>query len=321
MKLPQSEYLGPSFQLVDETPAENLVRGGGAVFDRPIVARGAVRAWPAWERWSFERLADRCEAENVTNRFQEGLVEQGATRPLPVLPVAPYLRELADASRNRVSAEAGLLPDSRRRALADGERFHLSWSHMQSFEANRRYLADWPVLSVFPDMRQDFGFQSLWPGRRWTWEYVFIGPANTVTGLHQDIHDNWFCQIRGTKELLLIPRDQTPYMCVSSKHNLGSVLSRIDVAALPRQPREAAEFAKTRGAYARVEAGDALFIPKHTWHTVVSLEPSISLGVFGLTAREVVTAGAWSELKNLFHTWKLYKWGNCICHESPASPS
>lgn len=316
-----SGYLGPSFELAPETAAEGLVRQGGATFDEPIVARGAVRAWPAWERWSFERLAERCEAKGVVNRFQEGLVEQGATRPLPVLPVAPYLRELAQAAETPVSTEVGLLSESRRKTLAQGERFHLDWAHMQSFETNRRYLADWPVLEVFPDMRRDFGFQTLWPGRRFTWEYVFIGPANTVTGLHQDIHDNWFCQVRGTKELLLIPDEHTPNMCVSKKFNLGSVLSRIDVTRLPNQPREAASLAKTRGYYARVEAGDALFIPKHTWHTVVSLAPSISLGVFGLTAGEVMTAGAWSEFKNVLHTWKLYKWGNCICHESPATPA
>ena len=145
---------------------------------------------------------------------------------------------------------------------------------------------------------------------------MFVGPANTVTGLHQDIHDNWFCQVRGTKEVVLVPQEQTPHMCVSRKYNLGSVLSEINISALDRPSREASEFAKTQGLYARVEAGDALYIPKNTWHAVVALEPSISLAVFGLTALEVATAGAWAELKNLLHRLRLYRWRNCVCHSA-----
>ena len=62
--------------------------------------------------------------------------------------------------------------------------------------------------------------------------------------------------------------------------------------------------------------GSTLYIPKNTWHTVVALEPSISLAVFGLTALEVVTVGAWAEFKHLLHRLKLYRWRNCVCHNA-----
>ena len=71
--------------------------------------------------------------------------------------------------------------------------------------------------------------------------------------------------------------------------------------------------------YARVEAGDALFIPKGTWHAVVALEPSISLAVFGLTPAEVVINGGLAELKRLLHNLRLYRWGNCACHKARSS--
>lgn len=318
-----SDGAGPEFELVEEVPADRLFQNGGRVFSKPLLVKGAVKAWPAWEKWSFEKLAElrRPDGTEVLCQFQSGLVEQGSTQPLPVLPVTPFLRELEASSRTPLSPEAGLLPESRRRSLSPGATFRLNWAYMQTFPANRRYLADWPILEEFPAMRRDFAIRTLWPGRRWSWEYVFIGPAHTVTGLHQDIHDNWFCQVRGTKELLLLPPDQSPHMCVSGKYNLGSILSMIDISKLSEQPREAQEFAKTRGYYARAEAGDALFIPKYTWHAVIALEPSISLGIFGLRAHEVVTAGAWSEFKHLLHGMRLYRWGNCICHESaPARP-
>jgi len=80
-------------------------------------------------------------------------------------------------------------------------------------------------------------------------------------------------------------------MCISEKYDWGATLSDINISRLPEQPQQLAAFEKTRGLYARVETGDALFIPKRTWHAVVALEPSISLGVFGLTAPEILLDG------------------------------
>jgi lysine-specific demethylase 8 len=309
-------YRGPEFQLVEEISWESFQREKRQPSHAPLLIRGAVRAWPAWERWSFERLAERCQAEGKEAQFQEGLVEQGETQPLPVLPVAPFLRELGQASQVPLSPEAGLLPETRRKDLRPGDRFHLNWGYLDSFKPTRRYLADWPILDVFPDLRRDFAIRTLWTGLRFTWEYVFIGPGQTLTGLHLDIHNNWFFQVRGTKELILLPPDQSPHMCISGKYNLGSVLSRIDISRLKSQPQEAGEFEKTRGYYVRAQAGDALFIPKRTWHAVLSLEPSISMGVFGLNVLEILTEGAWAEVKNVLHRLRLYRWKNCICHES-----
>lgn len=317
-----STWNGPTFRRVEERPAEAGPGKGGVLPTGPLLVRGAVKSWPAWSRWTFPALAQlrRPDGGEVLCRFQEGLVEQGATRPLPVLPVAPYLEKLQQDSLVPLSPESGLCPASRLKSLAPGDSFTLDWSFMGSIQKGQRYLADWPILHEFPALRRDFAIRELWPGLRFTWEYVFIGPAHTVTGLHQDIHDNWFCQVKGTKELLLFPSDQSPHMCVSGKYNLGSVLSEIDILKLGEQPERASQFERTRGFYARVEAGDALYLPKNTWHAVIALEPSISLGIFGLTAWEAATAGAWAELKNWFHLARLYRYRNCICHES-AVPS
>ena len=72
---------------------------------------------------------------------------------------------------------------------------------------------------------------------------------------------------------------------------------------------------------ARVEAGDALFIPKRNWHAVVAQEPSISLAVFGLTFWEIISRGGPLEVRQFLHKLHLYRWGNCICHKTPAPSS
>jgi len=311
-------YQGPLFTAAEEIPWDRLVQDPSRSFDRPLLVKGAVRAWPAGVKWTFSHLAElrRPDGREVICRFQDGLVEQGSTRPLPDLPVEPYLRELARASEAVQSPPEGLLSESRRRDLRPGESFPLRWDFLRSLEPRRKYLADWPILEEFPALRRDFALRTLWPGLRWSWEYVFIGPAQTLTGLHRDIHNNWFCQIQGTKELILFAPEESPRMFPSKKYNLGSVLSTVDLSRIGDDPRMASEFEKARGIYVRAEPGDALYIPKNTWHAVVALSPSISLGIFGLTAWEVLTEGAWSELKHVLHRLKLYHWRNCICHEA-----
>jgi hypothetical protein len=317
---PRNVPTGPSFQVIEETTWEKLEASGRQLpFERPVLVKGGVKHWPAFSKWSFEHLANVCESKGseAPVKFTDGLVEQGVTKGRPFLPVAPYLRELGKQSLATPDPAAGLLPKARLEQLRQqpGERFHLNWAHMQSFKPTTLYLAQWDILETFPELRKDLMIKSLWPGQRLTWEYVFMGPANTVTGLHNDFPHNWFCQLKGTKEFILFPPDQRQHMCPAKKYDWGATLSDINVSRLPEQAKELASFEKANGIYARVEAGDALFVPRRTWHSVVSVEPSISLGMFGLTPYEVATGGAWATLRDWAHHLRLYAWGNCTCHQ------
>ena len=321
-----ASYRGPSFSLVDEITWQELERAGGfQARDTPLLVKGAVTPWPATERWTFQRLSQlrNRDGSEVVSSFQNGLVEQGPTKAPIIQPIAPYLRQLADSAAERSTsawAGAGLLPAARHAALraasASAERasFSLDWSYLQTFEANRAYLAQWYILEEFPELRQDFAIRTLWPGLRSTWEYTFIGPADTVTGLHYDFPNNWFCQVTGLKEFLLFPQEQTPLLSKSRKYDWGATLSDVDITRLAEQPEIAERFAQAHGWYARVESGDALFVPRQTWHAVVSLRPSISLAVFGLTAWEVLRGGLPAQLRAGLHALGLYRKGHCTCH-------
>ena len=310
-------FEGPSFELVETIAWQDLLRRGGfGPRSAPLLVKGAVCRWRAFERWTFERLAAlrRPDGSDVVFRFQNGLVEQGVTKPPLDLPIGPYIEGLSRAASTPVDGDTGLLPYERWKHIEAGESFRLNWSYMRSFKSDQVYLAQWNILDDFPSMREDFAVRQLWPGWRWTWEFVFIGPSKTVTGVHYDFPNNWFCQVRGTKEVILFPPDESPHMCKSRKYDWGATLSDIDISRLDSLPKERAMFARARGLYARVEAGDALFIPRRTWHSVIALEPSISLGVFGLTAPEIVFGGGPSEVRHLLHRLHLYRWNNCTCH-------
>jgi len=315
-----AEYKGPKFRFIEEISAEALAASGGfKPRRRPLLVKGALKNWPASERWTFDKLAQlrRRDGSEVVTSFQNGLVEQGVTREPVIQPVAPYLLKLAESAktiREHRLEDIGLLPDRRRRSLTAADEFHLDWGYLKTFTADKVYLAQWYILNEFPELRKDFEIGNLWPGLRKTWEYTFIGPSNTVTGVHYDFPNNWFCQVSGVKEFILFPPEQSPHMCKSKKYDWGATLSDIDISQLDRLPEESAEFAKAEGIYARVETGDALFVPSKTWHAVVSLVPSISLAVFGLTPWEIVAGGLPSETRALLHRLHLYRWGNCTCH-------
>src|SRR5262245_58373964 len=109
----RASFRGPSFQQIDEVHWEDLPRDRGiGPRTRPLLVKEAVRAWPAWERWSFDSLADlrRKDGSDVVFRFQNGLVEQGVTRKPLDLPISPYIRDLSRAAKLPPSEDAGLLP-------------------------------------------------------------------------------------------------------------------------------------------------------------------------------------------------------------------
>ncbi|HEY6878774.1 MAG TPA: cupin-like domain-containing protein [Polyangiales bacterium] len=309
---------------MDTTSWEDLAqRGGFQARETPLLVKGAVTPWPATENWTFEKLAAlrNRDGSEVVSSFQNGLVEQGLTKEPIIQPIAPYLRGLAqDAAQRAQRPLDGLLSAARLGTLRSGERFVLDWSYLKTFEPNQAYLAQWYILNEFPALRADFAIRQLWPGLRFTWEYTFIGPADTVTGLHYDFPNNWFCQVEGVKEFILFPRSQSEHLSTSRKFDWGATLSDLNITQLEESAERAQRFARAHGWYARVESGDALFIPRRTWHAVVALRPSISLAVFGLTPWETLRGGLPAQLRAGLHAVGLYRRDNCTCHRQLGAP-
>jgi lysine-specific demethylase 8 len=305
---------GPTFQRVEEISFDEFSFGAHvAKRTTPLLVKGAVKHWPAWTHWSFENIAAQCEARKLTARFQTALTEQGITQPARFLPVASYLHSLHRAAQIGLDPNKGLVNASRRAQLDFNTRFTLDWTRMNN-QPDRLYLQQWDLLKNLPHLRQDFPMNRLWPGLRKTWEYAFIGPADTLSGLHFDFPNNWFCQVRGSKEFILFTQDQTAHLSVSKKYDWGATLSDVNIARLQENNDINQRFSKASGLYAHVEAGDALYIPKRTWHAVVALTPSISIGIFGLTPIEILTGGVSATVKDSLHRAHLYRWGRCTCH-------
>jgi hypothetical protein len=245
---------------------------------RPILLHGLAKGWPAYQRWTFDYLAQRGEGvEVVTAR---SIVEQSKTRR--------ESRDLGDYIRSMQARDGTVTGGS-----------------------DQSYVSYCPLLEMLPDLRADLPLDELFPSRLYQYLTAWIGPAGTVTGLHSDNMPNVLTQIRGRKGLLLLPPPALERYR-SPKFDLGARLSQVDL----RDP-DLARFPQVRELaplVAIVEEGDGLYIPPHWWHFVVAETPSVSLSNLAGHLRHAVLGMMPQWPLFLLHTAGLYARGNCVCH-------
>jgi lysine-specific demethylase 8 len=102
---------------------------------------------------------------------------------------------------------------------------------------------------------------------------AWFGPEGTVSPLHTDPRDNVFCQLAGSKVVLLFHASQTTHLYPYSD-GLVTNTSRVD-AGCP-DVMQFPLFPQAEGSVAVLRAGDALFIPRGMWHYCKALQPSWS---------------------------------------------
>jgi len=161
-------------------------------------------------------------------------------------------------------------------------------------------------------LNKDVQFYSLWPCSALCWPYAWIGPAHTLTGLHNDSSSNCLAQIYGPKEVILFAPEEKDNLYIGERYDWGSKLSSINIYNIDYEKFPKFKYAK--GLYATLEPGDVLFIPRHWWHCVHALDVSISLSVFGLTPWQILVEGIPITVEHILHTLKLYKSSDCTCH-------
>jgi hypothetical protein len=290
----------------------------------PLVVRRFAADRAASDAWSFTALARLCDDVSAAAQVgaQNGLIEQGPTMRKAYIRPGNYLRDMA-ADRARAQS---LLKPEQAHALAAGRPVPLNWDAIRAAsgpEAPRTtYLAHWDMFQhlagVQAGVTREWATMARAVWGRWTSQFAFswIGPADTLTGLHYDLPDNMFIQMRGDKEMVLFPSDQRPLLPIACKYDPGAHLACLDVTRLHEQgdTEVVRKFRQARGWYVKLEPGDCLFIPRKTYHLVHSLSPSLSISSFGHSPFGLVTNGLWIETLDALHRAGLYGWGHCSCH-------
>ena len=145
----------------------------------------------------------------------------------------------------------------------------------------RLYIAQAPLNELPPDLRGDVlvpeVVRSAGKGDVYD-SSVWLGLEPTYTPWHRDPNPNLFCQLYSSKVVRLLPPTAGEQVFRAVQTRLGrSGNSRIRGEEMMQGPEREALHDATWGRdaitdiqAARLEAGDALFIPKGWWHSVKS---------------------------------------------------
>uniref|UniRef100_A0A914GXI7 JmjC domain-containing protein n=1 Tax=Globodera rostochiensis TaxID=31243 RepID=A0A914GXI7_GLORO len=243
----------------------------------PVVIRGMVSGWPAFEKWSFSYLNSLCGHRLVPVELGSKYTDEDWRQLL--MSFNQYLTEYVFPAVK--PAQPGYMAQHR------------------LLDQIPELLADVPVpdYCVFGEHSEG---KSVGDGAVIESDHdltinAFIGPAGTVSPLHTDPRHNLFCQIRGRKFVRLIsPQNRCALYLYDDLMRQNT--SQVDVECPDFE--QFPDFGKIQCHDFVVEAGQCLFIPRGWFHHVRALEPSISISIwFGHSARREVVADSEGDSK------------------------
>lgn len=211
--------------------------------NRPVIITDAMHDWVPKQKWSFEYFRETHSDAVVgiqDGRESDPHYEQNQRFLRTEVRFGDFLNRIdATESSNDFYMTAGNM-GSHRQAL------HKLFEDAAEIDIRGEYF-DFPAEG------------SLW-----------IGPRGTVTPLHFDMINNFFCQIIGRKRVRLVPSWSLPWV-----YNEYHVYSEVDAANpdIGLYP----EFEKATVFDFIVEPGEVLFIPLGWWHHLESLDPTVSI--------------------------------------------
>ncbi|KAL7669803.1 hypothetical protein ACOME3_004750 [Neoechinorhynchus agilis] len=210
---------------------------------KPVLLNGCISHWPAMKSWSFEYFVNLIGDRIVPVEIGSNYADIKWTQKL--MTFKKFYHEYLINKEN----------------LTIG------------------YLAQHPLLDQIPKLRQDVcvpDFCCLG-----TTEVVdmniWIGPADTISPLHQDPKPNLLCQIRGTKFVRMISPEYRAFV-YPFPSTLISNTSQMDV--MNPDYEKFPLFRDVPYMDTILRPGTMLYIPPNYWHYVKSLSPSISLSIW-----------------------------------------
>nr|XP_056717416.1 HSPB1-associated protein 1 [Euleptes europaea] len=223
----------------------------------PAVFYNMAFDWPALQ-WNVTYLAKLLAGKRIL--FRVGLKDLG-TAPLfenECSYVEATLEEFLAWSLREPSCSSGLF---------SGYESHKYWAYAD-YKYIARLFEDNP--EQFKDVRwSDFGFS----GRDGRESTLWIGTSGANTPCHLDSYGcNLVLQVQGRKRWHLYPPEDSSFLYPTRiPYEESSVFSKVNVVSpdLKHFP----QFKKAQVHVVTVNPGQILFVPKHWWHYVESIDP------------------------------------------------
>lgn len=264
---------------------------------RPVVLTHALDAWPAFGKWSFASLKEThghrlVPVETYASR-DASTTYLSASWAQRVMPLAEYVdRYVLHARDGALSAASGGCSNDAGDGDVGGD------GEDGGDDAARGYLAQHPLLDQIPMLRdeirtpcfcealtaEDQAAPAACEVRLKPIVSAWLGPAGTVSPLHTDPFHNLLGQVVGHKYVRLFAAGETPKLYPRS----GALCNNSYVDLDTPNPTEQPLVADASFAHCVLGPGELLYIPRHFWHYVRSLEPSASVS-FWWGARMALT--------------------------------
>ncbi len=206
---------------------------------KPVIMRGLWKQYPAYEKWTMDYF------RQIMGNFEVSLFSSLQANPSETLSV-PHAKMKFNEYLDLIEKEPTDL---------------------------RLFL--FPVFKHKPELLKDFGYPKI-TGRYLKIPFMFFGPKNSVTRMHQDIDMSnvFLTQFAGRKRVVLFAPDQS-HLLYRLPFNVHST---VDIDNPDFETYPGLKYAK--GVSAILEHGDTLFMPSGYWHHIEYLE-----GGFGLSIR------------------------------------
>lgn len=232
----------------------------------PVIITNAMDSWPALRLWQDMAY----------------IKEKASVRLVPI-----------ETYAEKDSTQTYLSPSWEQRVMSVGEfiETHLESSGGGEEGAEKAYLAQYQLFDQIPSLREDIlipeycnaltevdtnapssEFADMRAGDNPIIS-AWFGPAGTVSPLHNDPYSNILAQVIGRKYLRLYDMKETDslYPRDGFQCNNSSVdIDHVDESKFPL-------FSAAKSHQCVLESGEMLFIPRHWWHYVRSLDVSFSV--------------------------------------------
>lgn len=241
----------------------------------PVVLKGHANEWVAKKRWNLDFFQEMESDKSVT--VEKGNIFQKDDAEFLSNSFKKYIKSISDETKDKA------------------------------------YLSLFSIFNIFPELKNDVDFSIFTQYCKENFAYGWIGPKNTVTGLHWDSVNNMLAQIKGTKSVLIASPKYNKQMYPSKTYDRAAGVSEVNIDEF--NELKYPKFKEVQFSHVILEPGDVLYIPGKWWHYVKSLETSISVNNFGYNLMDKIFTKNLEFIQNYLHYKGLYKSKSCTCHQ------
>uniref|UniRef100_A0A5S6QMQ3 JmjC domain-containing protein n=1 Tax=Trichuris muris TaxID=70415 RepID=A0A5S6QMQ3_TRIMR len=251
----------------------------------PVIFKKAATSWPAFKKWSNEFLRQTFGHKEVHVKLSPNGIFEGV-EPVKDWDVAADLQRVpAEVRKHLAHPELVLVrPAANETLFADFLNFVGKKQDKDSMSAYLEYTS---IRSYFKPLENDIDELPFIKGvMKPLHVNIWISNGNTLGKLHFDEYENFLCQIRGRKQVILTDPQHNDNL--HEGHILEAMLTYengtfsrnklLQSTAMTMSPIDITypDFEKfpslrhLKWLNCTIEAGDVLYIPSYWWHEVQS---------------------------------------------------